>query len=91
MPILKLVKQNNSNILASGAGLKSRRGMVFYWVVGLVVILYVMSQSILYQIRNEIFLANYIMRAEIVNSVCDAMIEEAFMEVRLQMNDHKKV
>ncbi len=68
-----------------------RRGMVFYWVVGLVVILYVMSQSILYQIRNEIFLANYIMRAEIVNSICDAMIEEAFMEVRLKMNDHKDV
>ena len=51
--------------------------MIFYWVIGLVVILFIMSQSIMYQIRNEIFLANYIMRAEIVNSVCDAMIEEA--------------
>ena len=71
--------------------LKPRSGMVFYWVVGLIVILYVLSESLIFQLRNEIFLANYIMRAEIVNCVCDAMIEEAFMEIRIQMNEHKKV
>ncbi len=90
MQISKSTNRDNNKYPAA-VNRSSRRGMVFYWVIGLVVILYVMAQSIMYQIRNEIFLANYIMRAEIVNSVCDAMIEEAFMEVRLQMNDHKKV
>jgi hypothetical protein len=90
---MRILKQTNTDSNKTRGVKKpaSRRGMVFYWVIGLVVILFIMSQSIMYQIRNEIFLANYIMRAEIVNSVCDAMIEEAFMEVRLLMNDHKKV
>lgn len=65
--------------------------MVFYWVIGLVVILYVLSESILFQLRNEIVQSNYIMRAEITSSVCDSLIEEAFMEVRRVMNDHNGI
>ncbi len=67
------------------------RGMVFYWIIGLIAILFILSESILYRLRNEILQSNLIMRAEIVNSVCDAMIEEAFMEIRTKMNDHTKV
>lgn len=67
---------------------KNQRGMVFYWVVGLVVILYVLSESILVQLRNEVMQANIIMRGEIMNTVCDSLVEEAFMEIRKQMNDH---
>ncbi len=86
------MRVQNKNILSIIRNKTSdNRGMVFYWIIGLIAILFILSESILYRLRNEILQSNLIMRAEIVNSVCDAMIEEAFMDIRLKMNDHTKV
>ncbi len=57
-------------------------------VMGLIGIIFVLFNALLYMLPNEIIQANIAMRNEVVNHLLESAVEEASMIVRSEMNYH---